>query len=206
MDFLTHTLVGAGAARLICSERKLLPQASLAAMLGALLIDGDPWLYLIDPEWYGRYHRVVTHSIIGMICMTLLSAALAKGVLRFAPARRFGWFVSPNLRQCDTPAASSPWRLLLCCAMAGVGLHWLFDVITGFGNMLPFWPWSPYDVSLQAVFSFDFFIFSFTIAWHLLLRQLEPLRRKELLISGGYVLCIFVYVLARYLWGAKTYF
>lgn len=54
MDFLTHSLIGAGVARLVCKDRGFLPQLSLAAVLGSLLPDADSGLALISQETYAR--------------------------------------------------------------------------------------------------------------------------------------------------------
>ena len=215
MDFLTHSLVGAGAARLLSSRREQLPQYSMAAVLGALLIDADPWLYLVDPAWYGLYHRVVTHSLVGMVGVALLSAAIAWLVFAWFwrrrnedrfwdKARRFGWYVSPNLTETQNPARAS-YAALLMAATVGVLLHWGYDVITGFGNMRPFWPWSDYEASLYAVMSFDAVIFSSTLGWHILVRRLNWPRRKELWVSLAYWTLIIVYVAMRYASGVRTF-
>ena len=215
MDFLTHSLVGAGAARLIASKPRYLPALSLAAVAGALLIDADPWLYLIDPSYYGRYHRVVSHSIIGMIGITTISIVLAYALYRWirripVPNRsllghlpRFGWFVSPNLPEGEA-AVLPPLLALVLAAMAGVGLHWCYDVITGFGNMEPFWPWSDYDASLHAVSSFDAMIFTSTLGWHLLTRQLNWPRKREVVITAVYLIAMIIYVAARYHSGERS--
>ena len=63
MDFLTHTLVGAGAARLLARRRDQIAQLMPAALIGALLPDFDSWLYFWGLDNYGRYHRILTHSV-----------------------------------------------------------------------------------------------------------------------------------------------
>ncbi len=215
MDFLTHSLVGAGAARLLCRQPNQLPQLSIAAVLGALLIDADPWLYLIDPSYYGFYHRVVTHSIVGMIGVALVSAGIVWAFYALlwristnrpftTSARRFGWYVSPNLVAGEQPQRLS-YHPLVAAASAGVALHWVYDVITGFGNMEPFWPLSHYDASLHAVMSFDPVIFSATLGWHILIRRLDLVRRKEVWISLGYAVGIVAYVAVRYASGVRTF-
>ncbi len=215
MDFLTHSLVGAGAARLLCRQPNQLPQLSIAAVLGALLIDADPWLYLIDPSYYGLYHRVVTHSIVGMVGVTLVSAGIVWTFYALlwrypedrpfiAPAKRFGWFVSSNFTGDEQPQRLKYFPLV-AAAGAGVALHWVYDVITGFGNMEPFWPWSRYDASLHAVISFDPVIFSATLGWHIVIRRLSLVRRKEVWISLGYAVGIAAYVAIRYASGVRTF-
>ena len=58
MDFITHSLVGAGVARLACPKKEWLPQLTLAGLLGSLAMDGDSWLAFINQDAYGLYHRV----------------------------------------------------------------------------------------------------------------------------------------------------
>lgn len=204
MDFLTHSLAGAGAARLLKDDPSTLPQLSFTAMFSTLLIDADPWLYLVDPNWYGRYHRVVSHSLIGMLAIIVISGLLCALLFQDARGRRFGWFISDNL-----PAHAAPrpvaLGLLMAAASCGVVTHWVLDVITGFGNMLPLWPWSQYDASLHAVISFDPLIFSATLGWHILLRWKKWPRRKELLVTIAYAGAIAVYVILRYAFGEPTF-
>jgi len=211
MDFLTHSLVGAGAARMLAKDKRALPGLSLAAVGGALLIDADPWLFLMGQDYYGRYHRVISHSLILMPVIIIVCASLVWMLYRkfmhstgnswLQKAAHFGWFVSPNLeheRNCgaryclagEANASTASFSLLLAAAAAGVALHWCYDVITGFGNMEPLWPWNHYDASLHAVSSFEAVIFSSTLGWHLLIRQLDWPRKKEIWITAGYFIAI----------------
>ncbi|MCB2156153.1 metal-dependent hydrolase [bacterium] len=204
MDFVTHTLVGAGAARLACPQKEWLPQLTLSAVLGSLLIDADPWLYLIDPAYYGKYHRVASHCLMGLVVMSLVCAGLAWSMSSVKPWRRFGWFVSDNLQRQEEPPSRAPFRLLLFVAACAVVLHFLGDIITGFGNMLPFWPFSNMDYSMHAVSSFDVAIFSTTLLWHVLLRTLKLSRRREAILSAGYFVLVVVYILFRWKFGPTT--
>jgi heme A synthase len=49
-----------------------------AIVAAALLPDADGVLGWIDPALYGKYHRVVTHSVGGLIALAFLSALIAK--------------------------------------------------------------------------------------------------------------------------------
>ena len=200
MDFLTHSLVGTGAARLICPDRKILPQLSLAAILGSEIMDGDAWLYLLGPNYYGFYHRVISHSVLGLTASALVAATMGWGAGGVKSWRRFGWFVTSNIPKENAvapPLSRAPWRIHLAVASAGAALHFLGDVITGFGNMTPFWPWSHWDASLRAVYSFDVVIFPTTLAWHLLIRNLDLSRRREWPITLGYFVFVAAYVSIR---------
>ena len=201
---MTHTLVGTGVARLAAARREWLPQLAVTAIGAGLLPDADSWLYLIDDSYYGRYHRVFSHSIWALAILAVVSVLLARAVTTPGIARRFGWFVTPNLpREGDVPTRV-PWKLMFLVAFASVYLHLLGDSFTGFGNVLPLWPWSPWDASMHAVSSFDVVIFSTTIAWHLGTRQLEWPRRREAWLTAGYCVLIAVYVAGRLAWGEPT--
>ena len=205
MDFLTHSLMGAGAARLVAPRRDWRPQLALAAVLGSTLMDGDSWVALLGANHYGFYHRTVTHSIVGLIVLAGVAAVVAKWVSLSAWGRRFGWFIAPNRMLEEAPTTSAPWGWFLLVAATAAALHWCGDVITGFGNMCPFWPWDTRDVSLRAVFSFDWFIFSATLGWHIAIRRLDWPRRREWALTAVYVVCVAGYVWARLRWGAPTF-
>jgi LexA-binding, inner membrane-associated putative hydrolase len=205
MDFITHTLMGAGACRLIVRDRTLLPQVTLAAVLGSLIQDGDSWLYLIGSHYYGLYHRVASHSWIGLLACGIAAACLAWLVTCVPKWRRFGWFVSSNLPKAEEIAPHPPLRLFITAALIAAYLHWCADVITGFGNMLPLWPWSRWDASLRIVFSFDLIIFTTTLGWHIAVRRLDWPRRKEAVIAAGYLVLMAVYLTARWKSGVITF-
>lgn len=204
MDFITHSLVGAGVARLACPRRAWRPQLTLAGLLGSLLMDGDSWLIFLGPDAYGFYHRVLTHNVFALTGLALAGATLAQAAGGVARWRRFGWFCAPNLAQEEPEPERAPWGLLFTVAAAAAGLHWCYDVITGYGNLKPWWPFSQREVALRAVYSFDWVIFGLTLGWHLVIRELEWPRRREAWITAGYFVIIAGYVAARMLWGAPT--
>ena len=204
MDFITHTLVGTGAARLIAPRRDLRPQVCLAGVLGSLLQDGDSWLYLLGPNMYGRYHRVVSHTVWGLALVAIVCAVIAWCVTLVRRWRRFGWFVCPNLPRTSDPPGHCPLRWFMFAGFAAVTLHWLLDSVTGFGNLLPLWPWSQWEASLHAVESFDWFIFLLTLAWHSGTRQFDLPRRNEAFIGVTYAATVLVYVLLRLQFGSRT--
>lgn len=201
MDFLTHTLVAVGTARLIAPRDARLPQCCLAAMIGALLPDSDSALALIGMEYYGKYHRVISHSILGLGIITPIAAVVAWALTRPLAWRRFGWFVSDNLPNADPAPAHASISLLLPCALLGTATHWVGDWITGFGGICPFWPWSMWDASLRAVNSFDAVLFSSTLAWHISIRRLNWPRRGEAIITAVWFLVCASYVIWRLVHG-----
>ena len=203
MDFVTHSLMGAGAARLIAPRREWRPQLSLAALGGSLVMDGDSWLYLLGPNYYGFYHRLASHNVIALILIALIAATGAWSVARVCRWRRFGWFVAPNLPRGVEPSRP-PWGWFFLVAAAAAFLHFCADVITGYGNMCPFWPWSKWDASLSVVSSFDQVIFWTTIAWHLLIRHLDWPRRREWPISLVYLVMMAAYIGIRLMMGKHS--
>lgn len=178
MDFVTHTLIGVGFARLAAPRKDAVQQLSLAGVFGSTLMDSDSWLALTGPGNYGRYHRVLTHSVWGLALCIVASAALVALLRMPKKWRRFGWFVSPNLPPGADPAPVS-FGLLLGVAAFAAAAHWVGDWITGFGNLEPFWPWNTHEYKLSAVTSFEPFLFTITLAWHLVIRHYDWPRRRE---------------------------
>lgn len=203
VDFVTHSLVGAGVARLACPKREWLPQLTLAGLLGSLLMDGDSWLIFFGPDAYGFYHRVLTHNVFALGVLSLASSGVAWGAGRVRRWRRFGWFAAPNLGGESEPGAA-PWRLLIGVAIVAAIFHWLYDYITGYGNLKPLWPLSQKEYALAAVASWDTVIFSVTLGWHLLIRHLDWPRRKEAWLTAGYLAIIAAYVAGCHAWGKPT--
>jgi membrane-bound metal-dependent hydrolase YbcI (DUF457 family) len=204
MDFITHSLMATGAVRLAVPEKVWRPQLALAAVLGSLLQDADSWLYLIGPEYYGKYHRIASHTVWGLALIALACAAAAWGLAAVRPWRRFGWFVETNLAPGGDLPPRAPFRWFFLVALMAAYLHFAADLTTGFGNLLFFWPWSSFDFSLRAVNSFDWVIFSCTLGWHIVLRRLEWPRRREAVITAVYALLIIGYVAARLLFAEPT--
>ncbi len=202
MDFITHSLIGVGVARLATPRSELRPQTTLAAILGSLVMDNDSWLALVGPDAYGLYHRVFTHSLVGLALGALVAAGAARLVGR--RWRRTGWFLNDNLPALAPDPPRAGWGLLLGVTALAAGLHWLGDAITGYGNLRPLWPWSRWEVNLGLTLSFDWFIFSMTIAWHAGARQLDWPRRREIWLGAGWLLAVLGYLWWRHLLGVRT--
>lgn len=197
MDFVTHALAAAGAGRLIAPRREQIPQLTLSALLGGLLMDFDSWLALGGLSAYGRYHRTVSHTVWALAALALLSALLGWLAAARPGWRRFGWFASDTLDRAAQPPPRAGAGWFLAVAGAAAALHWVGDWITGFGNLEPFWPWSAWDPSLRAVKSFDVAIFSATLAWHVTLRAGRFTRRGEAWLGLGWLAAVALYVAAR---------
>lgn len=200
MDFVTHTLIGVGLARLLAPDAALRPQICLAALLASLLPDSDSLLGAFSQDLYGRYHRVVTHSILGLTVITGLSAGLAWAISHQERARRFGWYVLPN-QPPDSHPARVGWAMLLLAGAIGATAHWVGDWITAFGNLTPWWPWVVSDVSLGAVNSFDPVLLTATLCWHVGTRMREWPPRAELLGAVIWFVVCASYVIIRPMFG-----
>lgn len=204
MDSITHTLIGVGAARLVSGRSEHRPQLALAAAAASLLPDTDSVLALAGLSTYGLYHRMFSHSLIGLSAIALISATLAWGLAAVPDIRRFGWFVVPNLPRNGAIPSRTTWPMFLLAAGAAVTLHWCADAITGYGNIIPLWPWNRWEASLRAVSSFDTVIFVSTLGWHMLTRHLNWPRRKEALLTAFYCALLIIYVFTRWQVGPPT--
>ena len=201
MDFITHTLVGSSIARCACRARGALGQMSVAAVFASLLPDADSALALMGQEVYGRYHRVMSHSIVGLIVVVILAAGLSRLVALPSAWRRFGWFVSDNIPPDEPVPDLVPFRVLLAMAACGAGAHWVGDWITGYGNITPLWPWVERDISLAAVNSFDPVLFASTLICHVVLRQFPHGERRCWAITATWFAICAAYVAAKATWG-----
>lgn len=135
-----------------------------AILLGALLPDLDavPGLLetfgLTQEPMFTRYHRIASHSIIGLIAVAILSAIIASKW----PER---WLL-PSLRPKNRilpPVNPSLRRLLLFSSLA-VSFHFIGDWITAWGTLKPLWPFSNLDTQLARVNSIEPVLCSLTIA------------------------------------------
>ncbi|MCE5231638.1 metal-dependent hydrolase [bacterium] len=203
MDFITHSLVGAGVARVINPRPKWLPLATLTGALGSLLMDSDSWLALLGPNAYGIYHRKITHCIVALVFWVIVSVLIVQAVACVKKWRRFGWFLTPNLPQGETPTRA-PWGMLILIAAIAAAFHWMGDAITGFGNLVPFFPWNTWEVNMGLVLSFDWFIFGATLSWHLASRNMNLSRKREYLLAACWLISIAIYLSIRFQMGIRT--
>lgn len=163
-----------------------------ALALGALMPDADGVLGWIDLSLYERYHRVATHSALGLVVVWLLAAGLA----RAWPER---WLL-PFLR---TRAGGQPVRdprfvRLLLFAAVGLTLHFLGDLIGAWG-IWPAWPFLDVDISLARVNSLEPALCGLTIgAWavqHWLIHRSR--RRAAWATAGVWLLLCVAWVVVR---------
>ena len=160
MDPVTHVLSAAlwtEPALRRPTEASQLPlwRARAAVALGALLPDADGLVGWVSLSLYAKYHRVVTHSLVGLPLLIVAAALIA----RHWPVR---WLL-PSLR----PAAGQPdvrprWRPLLGLAAIGAAWHLIGDVVTAWG-IWPLWPFSSIDLSLARVNSIEWPLLMLTV-------------------------------------------
>lgn len=89
MDFVTHTLSGLSTSRLIGNQNAHVRCVGLSALVASLLPDIDVILYAFAPEAFGRYHRVITHSIPFLLLIGLFSGTVAWWVARHSLVQVF---------------------------------------------------------------------------------------------------------------------
>ncbi len=184
----------------------------LAMGLAALLPDIDGALGVPDAMgwtqlgWYARYHRVITHSIPGLVFFAAVGALLGA----FWPQK---WML-PFVRRIDSRgdagrrySGSGAWPFLFLMALIGVTLHVIEDGVTAWGTLRLFWPVSDWDFQLNRVNSLEPWILAFTLAiWavqHFLL-QMKRLRAGYAM-TLLWVLAFAAYVWLRPIYGPKPY-
>lgn len=116
MDNLTHSLVGLFLAR--AGLRRATPRGTAILVLGANAPDFDAVSWFGGPATYLHWHRNLTHSLLAIPAMALLTVAM----VRFAGRKPVQW------------------RPALLIAMVAVASHLLLDLtnIYGVRLLLPF--------------------------------------------------------------------
>ncbi len=125
MDNLTHTL--AGVAISYAGLNRKTRYATLAAVIGANLPDVDMVSRFWGSAVYLKYHRGITHSILGA---TVLAALLAAAVYYFGSKRP-----EPE----GEPGVNARWLFITC--WLATASHVLLDLTTSYGIRL-FLPFS----------------------------------------------------------------
>jgi inner membrane protein len=130
MDLITHGLAGGLVAQAGFAQRIGRP-AMIALVAGAMLPDVDVVMALVDELSVVRYHRGLTHWLVGAF---LLALPLAVVLYRFGRYKRF-------------------WPLIGLGAL-GVLTHIALDLPTSFGTMV-FTPFSHERYALNLIFIID---------------------------------------------------
>jgi inner membrane protein len=133
LDTITHGLIGILGSKTGFSRRngKL---AAIAFLIGAVFPDIDMVVSFFGPEFFLRYHRGITHSIIAAPFFAILIAAV---IYRFTSLKKF--------------------FLLWLIVALGIYSHIFFDLITSYGTVI-FDPISMKRYSWNLVFIIDPFI------------------------------------------------
>jgi inner membrane protein len=142
MDNLTHTLLGAVMSRAGLNRR--MRSAGVTLMIAANLPDLDivtsPWGNLT----YLKYHRGITHSMVGVTALGLILASIV-----FAIEKRVSRRAEPSSL---SPPISFFWIGLLC--VIGTWSHLLLDLTNAYG-LRPFLPFSDRWVAWDIEFIID---------------------------------------------------
>ncbi len=179
MDTATHVL-----APFILTEPFVSPSAPegfryprwrerAAVLLGATLMDLDGCLGFFSLLLYEKYHRVVTHSIPGLIVCSLLAVLIA----RSWPERWLLPFLRPRDR--EVPAVVPRFSRLWALAAFAAALHFLGDAITNWGTLRPFWPFSDWDMQFGWVNSLSWPMLTLTLSFWAVQNQLLALGKRK---------------------------
>jgi inner membrane protein len=169
MDPVTHVLSASLFSEPLRRDAAVSRWRERAALgLGALLPDADGVIGWVDLSLYARYHRVVTHSLVGLVAVVLAAAALA----RWWPER---WMMTSWRAALRGPRPT--WSVLLMAASTGAVLHLIGDWITAWG-LWPLWPFSDQDLALGRVNSLEPALLVLAVlGWSLQQRALRAGRR-----------------------------
>jgi inner membrane protein len=137
MDNLTHTATGLFLSRV--GLNRLTPQASAILMVAANAPDIDVVSLAGGPLNYLHYHRHLTHSLIGLPVMAILSVLLVS-----AGSRAIGLLACRRAKGASSSTTPQPlhWWGAFAAACIGVASHLLLDFMNGYGIrlLLPFSP------------------------------------------------------------------
>jgi membrane-bound metal-dependent hydrolase YbcI (DUF457 family) len=132
LDNLTHSLFGATLARTPLGRTG---RGTTAALLVASnLPDIDILAVAGGARKYLEWHRGITHGLIGLLALPILSAAIVEGVRR----------LNPRWRHAD----DARFGMLVAVSLVGVIFHVLMDLPTSYGTRIlsPFsWRWYAVD-------------------------------------------------------------
>jgi inner membrane protein len=126
MDNLAHSLVGLTSAK--AGLDRLSPYATIVCVISANAADAD-FVSLLGDRWtLLKYHRGITHSVVGTIAIGILIPALAYVIERIVSSIRKR---APRIR----------FRGLLLASMIAAATHPVMDWTNNYG-VRPLLPWS----------------------------------------------------------------
>ena len=143
MDNITHTLVGATLAR------TRLARAGRGTTAALLLSSNAPDIDIVGGATkYLEWHRGPTHGPLGLLALSVVSAAIVWTGRRFYDARRSDAIDREPSPRRGAAMQDASFATLVGISMIGVLLHVLMDLPTSYGTRLlsPFsWRWYAYD-------------------------------------------------------------
>jgi inner membrane protein len=143
MDPFTHTLVGLTVAK--AGVERLSPLATTVCVLAANSPDSDIVVGLTSDRWnYLHHHRGITHSIVGVIALTVIVPTLV-------------WLAERGWTSLRHHRSQTRYRGLLLASAIATATHPLMDWTNNYG-VRPFLPWSGRWFYGDLVFSVDPFI------------------------------------------------
>jgi len=74
MDVTTHAAVGAFTALGLAKGKGGMKEVAAAVFLGSMAPDIDAILYLVDPRIYFEQHRTLTHTLVGVTLLSVVTA------------------------------------------------------------------------------------------------------------------------------------
>ena len=186
MDNLTHTLTAIAISHTGLNRKTRF--ATLTVILGANAPDIDLVARLKDSATYLKYHRGITHSLLGIMVL----AIILSGVMYWIGKR-----VRPK------PNLSLNGRWLVLAAFLGTASHLLLDFTNSYGVRL-FLPFSASWYAWDIMFIFDplllvLLALGMGVPWVLRLVSEEVGARKPRLMRGA----IFALCAMTLLWGVR---
>ena len=188
MDNLTHTLAGVAMSHAGLNRKTRF--ATLVLVIGSSLPDIDVVSRIDSSATYLKYHRGITHSILGVI------------VLGFILWGCIYW-VGKRVRPKPRLPLNAAW--LLCAALLGTASHLLLDFTNSYG-VRPFLPFSGRWYAWDIMYIFDpllllLLALGLGVPWLLRLVSEEVGARKSNLARGA----IFALSVMAALWGVRTF-
>jgi len=188
VDNLTHTLTAVAISHAGLNRKTRF--ATLAVILGANLPDIDLVARLDSSATYLKYHRGITHSILGMTVLAVLLAGVMHALGRRARPKAG---LTPN------------GRWLLLAAWLGTASHLLMDFTNSYG-VRPFLPFSGRWYAGDIMFIFDPLLLTLLIlglGFPAILRLVSEevgARKPNLRRGAVFSLCALLA-----LWGLRTF-
>jgi inner membrane protein len=187
LDNLTHTLTAIAMSHAGLNRKTRF--ATLAMLIGANVPDIDSIARLASSATYLKYHRGITHSILGVAVLGVLVAAAVYYLGRRARAQKTG------------PPLNARW--LLFCSLLATGSHLLLDFTNSYG-VRPFMPFSGRWYAWDIMFVVDpllltFLVMGLALPWFFRLISEEVGARKPSYQRGA----IFALSSLVLLWGLR---